>query len=89
MITTVQLETDRVRVVRYDLEPGDRIPHHRHEYDYVAVPLDDADFELVTTDGTSHHSVARGGSYNRAAGSEHELVNGSRPYSFIEIELLA
>ena len=85
-MATVQIETERFRVIRYDLEPGDRIPWHRHEYDYVAVPLTDGAVEIRTAEGSSAQRMTAGTPYARSAGAEHELVNGSEPYSFVEVE---
>jgi beta-alanine degradation protein BauB len=86
---TVVIDDGRVRAVRYDLGPGDRIPWHRHEHDYIAIPVTDGRFEIVTADGRTAQSTTAGEPYQRSAGAEHELVNGDAPYSFVEIELLA
>lgn len=83
---TVQLDDGRIRVTRYDMAPDDRIPWHRHEHDYLVVPLVDGEFEVVAAGGTSAQRTRAGHSYRRDAGAEHELVNGARPYAFIEIE---
>lgn len=83
---TPQIDTGGIRVTRYDMDPGDRIPWHRHAHDYLVVPLTDGAFEVVTTEGRTTQRTAAGEPYLRAAGAEHELVNGPSPYSFIEIE---
>lgn len=85
---TVQLDDQRVRVTRYDMEPGDRIPWHRHEYDYLVVPLTDGTVEVRAAGGPSPQRMRAGEPYQRNAGAEHELVNGERHYSFIEIEFV-
>jgi beta-alanine degradation protein BauB len=85
---TVQVDDGRVRVTRYDLGPGDTIARHRHEHDYLVVPLVDGEIEVVTDDATTPQRLAAGESYQRGAGVEHELVNGAQPYSFVEIEFL-
>jgi beta-alanine degradation protein BauB len=85
---TVQADDGRIRVTRYDMAPGDRIPWHRHAHDYLVVPITDGAFEVVAADGPSPQRTTAGESYQRTAGAEHELVNGERPYSFIEIEFV-
>lgn len=81
---TVQLGAHPRHPLRH--EPGDRIPWHRHEYDYLVVPLTDGEFEVAAAGETSLQRGRAGESYQRNAGAEHELINGERPYSFIEIE---
>lgn len=82
----VQLEDEHIRVTRYDMAPGDRIAWHRHEHDYLVVPLADGEFQVVTAGGSTLQHAYAGQPYRRAAGAEHELVNGADPYAFIEIE---
>jgi quercetin dioxygenase-like cupin family protein len=86
--TTVQIDGDGIRVVRYDMGPGERIPWHRHEHDYLVVPLTDGVVQVAAADGASTLGVHAGEPYRRSAGAEHELVNGADPYSFIEIEFI-
>lgn len=35
----VQLENEHFRVTRWTIEPGGAIPMHRHDHEYVVVPL--------------------------------------------------
>jgi hypothetical protein len=44
--------------------------------------------EVVALRGASGQRMRAGESYQRSAGTEHELVNGEHPYSFIEIEFI-
>lgn len=83
---TQQIDADGIRVTRYDMEPGDHIARHRHEYDYLVIPLNDGVFEVMTDTGSSVQRTSAGEPYQRQAGAEHELVNGESAYSFIEIE---
>jgi beta-alanine degradation protein BauB len=85
---TVQIDDEHIRVTRYDMEPGERIRWHRHESDYLVVPLTDGVVEVVALRGASGQRMRAGESYQRSAGTEHELVNGEHPYSFIEIEFI-
>ncbi|MFD3720795.1 hypothetical protein [Streptomyces sp. NPDC058674] len=86
---TVQYEDERVRVTRWDFEPGTSTGHHVHAHDYLVVPVSDGDITAIGADGTAAGSrLAAGGTYARRAGGAHEVVNsGSGPLSFVEIEL--
>ncbi|MFG3246264.1 cupin domain-containing protein [Streptomyces sp. NPDC048187] len=86
---SVQHEDERVRVTRWDFEPGQSTGRHLHEHDYVVVPVTDGRTDVVTPDGTVTPSRLRAGeSYFRPAGTEHEVVNaGTLPLAFVEIEL--
>lgn len=86
---TVQLDDERVRVTRWDFEPGDTTGRHTHELPYVVVPVVDGRTRITGADGEASYSELRSGeSYARAAGSTHEVVNaGDAPLSFVEVEL--
>lgn len=82
------IENDRVIVTEYRFGPGDNTGWHRHEHDYVIVPLLDGRLRLVTATGDSVAEMKRGAPYFRNAGVEHDVVNASKgDYAFIEIEL--
>ncbi|MBN9013474.1 MAG: cupin domain-containing protein, partial [Rhizobiales bacterium] len=53
----VQIDNDEVRVTEWRLAPGSATGHHRHEMDYVIVPVTDSDMTIVAPDGT--RSVAQ------------------------------
>src|SRR5690242_13947338 len=86
---SVQVEDVRVRVTRWDFEPGQSTGQHVHEYDYVVVPVTDGRTDVIGVDGTVTPSQLRAGeSYSRPAGGAHEVVNaGGAPLAFVEIEL--
>ncbi|GGY09230.1 cupin domain-containing protein [Streptomyces tanashiensis] len=86
---STQHEDDRVRVTRWDFEPGQSTGRHVHAYDYVVVPVTDGRTHVIARDGTVTVSELRvGESYARPAGGEHEVVNaGTAPLAFVEIEL--
>lgn len=86
---TVQLETDRVRVTEWSFEPGAATGFHRHEHDYVVVPVVDGDLVIRDADGERRVPLKIGVSYTRKAGVEHDVINGNDyPFRFIEVELL-
>lgn len=86
---TVQHEDERVRITRWDFEPGTSTGHHVHQHDYVVVPITDGQTDIHAQDGSVNRSqLIAGESYARAAGGEHEVVNaGDRWLAFVEIEL--
>src|SRR5579862_3327464 len=89
-VPTIQLENERVRVTEWRFAPGAATGFHRHEYDYVVVPLATGSL-LLLEDGEERESkLTVGASYFRPAGVEHDVVNASAgEFAFIEIELKA
>ena len=49
---TVQVDTAEVRVTEWRLPAGSAIGHHRHEHDYVVVPITDGELTAVSAAGT-------------------------------------
>jgi len=88
-IATQLIDDNRVRVTRFDFQPGDETGWHRHAYDYVITALTDCHMELVGSDGNSKRvTVPKGTSYRRHEGIEHNVINaGHAPMSFVEVEL--
>ncbi len=85
---SVKIDNERTRVTEWRFAPGAETGHHRHEYDYVVVPLATGRLRIVAPDGTE--SVAEltfGEPYARSAGVEHNVINaGSEDFAFIEVE---
>ncbi|HYB30098.1 MAG TPA: hypothetical protein VEF89_26055 [Solirubrobacteraceae bacterium] len=54
----VNADNARVRVTTWSFLDGDAIGHHRHEYDYVVVPITDNTFEVANEDGTLDQGVS-------------------------------
>ncbi len=85
------IENERTRVTEWRFEArGDNTGWHRHEFDYVVVPLFDGTLELH-----EHESVVRlaqlqhGVPYFRKRGVEHDVVSANDfACAFIEIEFL-
>ena len=85
---TVQVDNDRLRVTEWRFAPGAATGHHRHEYDYVVVPLTTGQLRLVEADGERVADLTAGISYYRDAGVEHDVINASPDeFVFIEIEI--
>jgi len=87
----VQIDNAEVRVTEWRLEPGSATGHHRHEMDYVIVPVTNSDMTIVAPDGTRSIAPLRvGKSYFRKAGVEHDVLNETREtIVFLEVELKA
>ncbi|WP_272943822.1 cupin domain-containing protein [Crystallibacter crystallopoietes] len=84
---TVQIDDDNFRVTEWRFAPGTETGWHRHELDYVVVPMTTGALQLQTADGESLNELTAGQSYTRPAGSEHNVVNpGPDEFVFVEIE---
>jgi quercetin dioxygenase-like cupin family protein len=85
---TVLIDNERARVTEWRFAPGAATGWHRHEYDYVIVPLTDGTLELVEPEGNRSSDLTTGVPYFREAGVEHDVVNANEhDFRFIEIEL--
>lgn len=85
-VPTVQVDNDRVRVTEWRFAPGAATGWHRHEYDYVVVPLTTGTLRLIGPGGTATEaSLTAGVSYFREAGVEHDVINAS-PHEFVFVE---
>lgn len=85
---TVFIDNDRVIVTEYRFAVGDNTGWHRHEHDYVVVPLMDGRVKLMTKNGESFADMKKGVPYFRPEGVEHDVINANDgEYAFIEIEL--
>jgi quercetin dioxygenase-like cupin family protein len=86
---TLQFEDERVRVTRYDFEPGGQTGWHVHGMDYVIVTLTDCPLRLELPGGETRETlVPAGSSYSRAIGTEHNVINaGDAAMAFVEVEV--
>lgn len=89
-IPTVKIENDRVRATEWRFAPGAATGWHRHEYDYVIVPLTTGTLKIVGPDGAATLApMTAGEPYARLAGVEHDVINASEgEFRFLEVELL-
>jgi len=88
----VQLENEHFRVTRWTIEPGGHIPMHRHEFEYVVVPMvTDTMFAVLPDGGEIVAPLEAGVSYTRPAGSEHRIEHRGTGDAivFVEVEKLA
>ena len=85
---TIFVDNDRVRVQEWRFAPGAAVGHHRHEYDYVVVPIMDGTLRNVDAKGEHINEMKTGRPYFRNAGVEHNVFNlNEGEFAFIEIEL--
>lgn len=88
-VPTLFIDNRRVRVTEWRFAPGAATGWHRHEMDYVVVPLGDGVLELVEPGGERRRVELRAGvPYFRAAGVEHDVINANAfEFAFIETEV--
>jgi beta-alanine degradation protein BauB len=88
-VPTLQADNEQVRVTRYVFAPGAATGWHRHEMDYVIVPLTTGKLKLTNGAGESVLADLEAGvSYFRKAGVEHDVENANDfEFAFVEIEL--
>ena len=85
---TVLIENERVRVTEWRFAPRAATGWHRHEYDYVVVPLTSGRLLLKTADGEQYADLTRGVPYFRNVGVEHDVINANDDeFVFVETEL--
>ncbi|MGF1554349.1 MAG: cupin [Paracoccaceae bacterium] len=88
---TVLIENGRTRVTEWRFPArGDNTGWHRHEHDYVIVPLFDGALEIRQADGATVTAPMRHGApYFRERGVEHDVLSANDfDCGFIEIEFL-
>ena len=88
-VGTPLMENERVRVTRFDFQPGDETGWHVHPYEYVITTLTECHLRLELPGGETRDSVIPAGqAYTRPEGTEHNVINaGTAPMAFIEVEL--
>jgi beta-alanine degradation protein BauB len=82
---TVQVDNPVVRVTEWRFPPGTSTGFHRHEYDYVVVPMTTARLRILAPGGESAGELVTGQAYFRQAGVEHEVVN-ENPFEVVFVE---
>lgn len=88
---TVFIDNDRTRVTEWRFAGrGADTGWHRHEYDYVVVPMGDGILEIELPDGERVTAELKTGiPYFRELGVEHNVINGNDyEFAFVEIEFL-
>ncbi len=84
---TVFIDNDVVRVTEWRFASGTATGHHRHEFDYVVVPMTTSKLLIRDSEGERAFDLTAGAPYFRKAGVEHNVVNPTDDeVVFIEIE---
>ena len=87
-VPTVQVDNDRVRVTEWRFAPGTATGWHRHEFDYVVVPMTTGKLLLKEGDGERYAELTAGVSYSREVGVEHNVINANDyEFVFVEVEM--
>ena len=86
---TVLIDNERVRVTEWRFRPGEATGWHRHEFDYVVVPVTTGKLHLKEPDGERTIDIVLGTPYFREEGVEHDVINPSETDDviFIEVEM--
>jgi quercetin dioxygenase-like cupin family protein len=85
---TVQLDNDRVRVTEWRFAPGDATGWHRHDYDYVVLPMTTGPLRARSAQGETMAELVTGRPYFREAGVEHDVSNPNAfEFVFVETEI--
>ena len=68
--------------------PGAATGWHRHEFDYVVVPMTTGTLLLKEGDGERYAELTAGVSYSREVGVEHNVINANDyEFVFVEVEM--
>ena len=86
---TQLIDNERVRVTEWRFKPGEATGWHRHEFDYVVVPVTTGQLHLKEPDGERTIDIVLGTPYFREEGVEHDVINPSDTDDviFIEVEM--
>ena len=81
---------DRVIVTEWRFPPGGHTGWHRHNHDYVVVPVTTGELHVFDGKTTVPAPLRAGVSYARQTGVEHDVINPNNfEFVFVEIELKA
>jgi quercetin dioxygenase-like cupin family protein len=84
----VQIDNQKALVVMWRFPPGACLAWHRHEYDYVVVPLTSGSLTVSNSAGSAEAKLVAGQPYARYAGVEHRVENrGGHEIVWVEIDL--
>ena len=87
-VPTVQVDNDQFRVTEWRFAPGAETGWHRHEMDYVVVPMTTGQLKIELPDDEIMISdLTAGISYAREIGVEHNVINANEfEFVFVEVE---
>ena len=87
-VPTVQVDNDQFRVTEWRFAPGAETGWHRHEMNYVVVPMTTGQLKIELPDDEIMISdLTAGISYAREIGVEHNVINANNfEFVFVEVE---
>ena len=87
-VPTLQIDNQRTRVTEWRFAPGAETGWHRHEMDYVVVPMVSGQLKLQEPNGEERLAdLTIGVPYFRGLGVEHNVINANdHEFVFVEIE---
>jgi quercetin dioxygenase-like cupin family protein len=87
-VPTVQVDNARVKVTEWRFPPGGHTGWHRHEMDYVVVPITSGRLDIDNGREVFAAELTSGVSYARDIGVEHDVINANDfEFVFVEIEV--
>jgi len=87
-VPTVQQDDNTVKITRWDFAPGAATGWHSHGWPYFVGMLTDALMKIEADGAVSEIPRRAGDCYQRPAGVEHDVMNGSaHAMAFVEIEI--
>lgn len=87
-VPTVRIDNERARVTEWRFAPRAATGWHRHEHDYLVVPLTSGRLRYEDANGTGETELTLGEPYFREQGIEHDVINANDyEFTFIEVEL--
>jgi mannose-6-phosphate isomerase-like protein (cupin superfamily) len=87
-VPTLQRDDVDLRITRYDFVPGAVTGWHVHGWPYFVTMLTPGILRVHNGETVSETKLDAGQAYNRPAGVQHDVMNGSdHPIAFIEIEV--
>jgi beta-alanine degradation protein BauB len=85
---TLLVEDNRVRVTRWEFEPGAVTGWHEHGLPYCIVMVTAGTLAIDDGSDVSEVTLAAGDSYVRPSGVKHDVKNASdHPLAFVEVEM--
>ncbi len=87
-VATLLIDNQRTRVTQWRFAPGAETGWHRHEMDYVVMPMNSGQLKLQEPNGHERLAdLAIGVPYFRDLGVEHNVINANdHEFVFVEIE---
>ena len=82
------MDNERMRVTEWRFAPGAATGWHRHDYDYVVIPLNTGQLRISNGEGDDMiANLTMGIPYGREVGVEHDVINANPfEFAFMEVE---